>query len=118
MLFFSALLRILLVLALVAGGTAGAGAATMDPGADSAAAASLAPCHESNPDGLDVDPPSAGMACCGEGPCSCDCVHAPPFMAIAGSCLTAPVHAGLLAVGSLRAPRGASASPDIRPPIA
>jgi hypothetical protein len=118
MLFFSALFRIMLVLALVAGGTADAGAATMDPAADATAAASASPCHESEPAGLDVDPPPAGMACCGEGPCSCDCVHAPPCMAVAGSCLTAPVHAGLLAVGSLRAPRGASASPDIRPPIA
>ncbi len=116
--FFSALLRLLLVLALVASGTAGAGAPTLDPAADSTTAASVPPCHDSGPAGLDTDPPSTGKACCDEGSCRCDCLHPPPPMAIAGSNLTAPVHAGLRMAGSLRGPPGTPASPDIRPPIA
>jgi len=116
--FFSALLRLLLVLALVASGTAGAGAPATDPAADSTSAASVPPCHEPDSTGLDADSPSTGMTCCDDGACGCDCLHPPPPLAIATAQLKAPIHAGLRMAGSLRGPPGAPASPDIRPPIA
>jgi len=115
---FSALLRLLLVLALVASGTAGAGAPAMDPAADSVAAESMPPCHEADAAGRDAASPSTGTACCDDGACGCDCLHPPPPLVIASAHLTAPVHASLRTAGSLRGPPGAPASPDIRPPIA
>jgi hypothetical protein len=115
---FSTLLRLLLVLALVASGTAGAWAPAMDPAAEKAVLESAPPCHETATEEPDAGESATGVGCCDEGFCGCDCLHPPPPMVVGGYKLTALPDAGLRMGGMVRKPPGAAACPDIRPPIA
>jgi hypothetical protein len=115
---FSTLLRLLLVLALVANGTAGAWAPALDQAAEETGLEVPPPCHETAPADLDADQSSTGVDCCDEGVCGCDCLHPPAPMVVGGCNLMAPADAGLCMGGPVPGPPGAAACPDIRPPIA
>ena len=118
MLLVRALPRFLLALALVVGGMAGAGVSAMAPGSEASTISDSPLCHEAAPGEEVADESSAGMGCCDQDACGCDCLHSPPPLVLSDGGLATRVPAGLGGGGSLPAPPGTLASPDIRPPIA
>ncbi|KFN47102.1 CopL family metal-binding regulatory protein [Arenimonas metalli] len=113
------LAHLMLVLALLAGGFAPGGVAAQgfaDAGAAQADAGMAGSCHDLAGD--PVGPPESMPTDCCEGGCTCDCVN--PMQA---GLLAAPSRATLPVRGAVQRPfaavrLSASATPDIRPPIA